>query len=92
MEAKSFFLTGVFGGLYPATLLQFLRTGEFIDLLRQTSLHHYSIRYLENNIGNIWSKAMTQKASNQPYIIVGSNFGELLGAITVLFTAKAIPQ
>jgi len=48
------------------------------------------IRYLENNIANIYAKGVMQKASYQPLIIVGSNLGELLGAIIVFFTADII--
>jgi hypothetical protein len=47
-------------------------------------------RYLENNIANIFAKSVLLDSSYQPIIVGGSNFGELLGATTVFFTANRI--
>jgi hypothetical protein len=47
-------------------------------------------RYLENNIANIFAKSVLKDSSYQPIIVGGSNFGELLGAMTVFFTANRI--
>ena len=47
-------------------------------------------RYLENNIANIFAKSVLKDSSYQQIIVGGSNFGELLGALTVLFTANGI--
>ncbi|KIM33235.1 hypothetical protein M408DRAFT_61521 [Serendipita vermifera MAFF 305830] len=48
-------------------------------------------RYLENNIANIFAKSVLKDSSYQQIIVGGSNFGELLGAMTVFFTANGIP-
>lgn len=47
-------------------------------------------RYLENNIANIFAKSVLKDSSYQQIIVGGSNFGELLGAMTVFFTANGI--
>lgn len=48
-------------------------------------------RYLENNIANIFAKSVLKDSSFQQILVGGSNFGELCGAMTVFFTANAIP-
>jgi hypothetical protein len=53
--------------------------------------HHPRSSYLENNIANIFAKSVLKDSSFQQIIVGGSNFGELLGALTVFFAAKAIP-
>jgi hypothetical protein len=47
-------------------------------------------RYLENNIANVFATSVLMDSSYQPIIVGGSNFGELLGATTVFFTANYI--
>lgn len=48
-------------------------------------------RYLENNLANIVAKQVFQESSYQQIVVGGSNFGELLGAVTVFLTAQSIP-
>jgi len=47
--------------------------------------------YLENNVANIFATAVLEDSSFQQIMVGGSNFGELLGAVTVFFTVNYIP-
>jgi hypothetical protein len=52
-------------------------------------MHQHS--YLENNLMNIFATAVLNDSSFQQIMVGGSNFGELLGAVTVFFTVNYIP-
>lgn len=64
---------------------------KFIWLVPGYSFALVGHRYLENNIANVFAKQVLQDSTYQQIMIGGSNFGELLGALTVFFTANIIP-
>ncbi|KAG8956397.1 hypothetical protein FRC03_010893 [Tulasnella sp. 419] len=62
----------------------------YIWLVPGYSFALYGHRYLENGLGPAFSKRVLGVSTYSQIIVGGSNFGELLGAVTVFLTANRI--
>ncbi|SPO37524.1 uncharacterized protein PSFLO_02999 [Pseudozyma flocculosa] len=74
---------------YGAYLI--LSDRRFIWLLPGYTLALYGHRYLENGLAPIYAKSVIGTSSYSQIIVGGSNFGELLGALSVLIFSRVIP-
>ncbi|CDZ96793.1 Major facilitator superfamily domain, general substrate transporter [Phaffia rhodozyma] len=66
------------------------RDRKYIWLIPGYSIALYGHRYLENGLAPIFAKQVLGTSSWSQIIVGGSNFGELLGALSVLLTANVI--
>lgn len=62
-----------------------------LPCLSSYSLALYGHRYLENGVAPLVAKRVFLESAYSQIIVSGSNFGELLGAISVFFLNDAIP-
>ncbi|SPO24395.1 uncharacterized protein UTRI_03663 [Ustilago trichophora] len=63
----------------------------FIWLVPGYAFALYGHRYLENGLAPIYAKSIIGVSSYSQIIVGGSNFGELLGALSVMLFTQAIP-
>lgn len=63
---------------------------KFIWLVPGYTLALYGHRYLENGIAPIFAKSIVGTSSYSQIIVGGSNFGELLGALSVMMFTNAV--
>jgi hypothetical protein len=64
---------------------------KFIWLVPGYTLALYGHRYLENGIAPIFARSIIGTSSYSQIIVGGSNFGELLGALSVMIFSNAVP-
>ncbi|KAJ7281053.1 major facilitator superfamily domain-containing protein [Mycena rebaudengoi] len=64
---------------------------KYVWLVTGYSVALYAHRYLENGLAPIFAKSVIGDASFSQIIVGGSNFGELLGALSVLVSTNKIP-
>ncbi|KAJ7252640.1 hypothetical protein C8J57DRAFT_73292 [Mycena rebaudengoi] len=64
---------------------------KYVWLVTGYSVALYAHRYLENGLAPIFAKSVIGDSSFSQVIVGGSNFGELLGAISVLFLTNRVP-
>ncbi|KAJ1018242.1 hypothetical protein NDA18_006401 [Ustilago nuda] len=63
----------------------------FIWLVPGYTLALYGHRYLENGLAPIYARSIIGVSSYSQIIVGGSNFGELLGALSVMLFTQAVP-
>lgn len=63
----------------------------FIWLVPGYTLALYGHRYLENGLAPIYARSIIGVSSYSQIIVGGSNFGELLGALSVMIFSMAVP-
>jgi hypothetical protein len=51
----------------------------------------YAHRYLENSISPLIAKRVFNESAYSQILVGGSNFGELLGALSVFFLSDSVP-
>ncbi|KAJ7210995.1 major facilitator superfamily domain-containing protein [Mycena rebaudengoi] len=80
-----------FGKAFYLGAIIVLSSRKYVWLVTGYSVALYAHRYLENGLAPIFAKSVIGDSSFSQIIVGGSNFGELLGAISVLFLTNRVP-